>query len=54
MSLINIAIKAGWILHDIWIIDGLIGGLPKAFAVDFNIKKIAPKIHEYAIVLRKP
>ena len=54
VDLINIAIKAGWILHDIWIIDGLIGGLPKAFAVDFNIKKIAPKIHEYAIVLRKP
>lgn len=46
--------RAGWGLHDIWIIDGLVGGLPKAFAVDFNRQRIAPKVHEYAIVFRKP
>lgn len=46
--------RAGWVLHDTWIIDGLVGGLPKAFAVDFNMKRIAPKVHEYALVFRKP
>lgn len=46
--------RAGWILHDTWIIDGLVGGLPKAFAVDFNMKRIAPKVHEYALVFRAP
>lgn len=46
--------RAGWQLADTWIIDGLVGGLPKAFAVDFNMKRIAPKVHEYALVFRKP
>jgi hypothetical protein len=46
--------RAGWELVDTWIIDGLVGGLPKAFAVDFNIKRIAPKVHEFALVFRKP
>lgn len=46
--------RAGWVLSDTWIIDGLVGGLPKAFAVDFNMKRIAPKVHEYALVFRKP
>jgi hypothetical protein len=46
--------RAGWELADTWIIDGLVGGLPKAFAVDFNMKRIAPKVHEYALVFRKP
>jgi DNA modification methylase len=45
--------RAGWTLCDTWIIDGLVGGLPKAFAVDFNLKRIAPKVHEYALVFRK-
>ncbi len=44
--------RAGWTLVDTWIIEGLVGGLPKAFAVDFNTKRIAPKIHEYALVFR--
>lgn len=44
--------KVGYRLHDIWIIDGLVGGLPKAFGVDFNSKRLAPKVHEYLIVLR--
>lgn len=45
--------RAGWVLHDTWIIEGLVGGLPKAFGVDFNLKRIAPKVHEYALVFRK-
>lgn len=45
--------QAGWQLTDTWIIDGLVGGLSKVFAVDFNTKRIAPKIHEYALVFRK-
>lgn len=51
---IQIAENAGWVLHDTWIIDGLVGGLPKAFAVDFNLKKIAPKVHEYVLVFKAP
>src|SRR5262245_34063780 len=46
--------RAGWTLTDTWIIEGLVGGLPRAFAVDFNKKRIAPKVHEYALVFRKP
>jgi len=46
--------RAGWVLTDTWIIEGLVGGLPKAFGVDFNLKRIAPKVHEYALVFRKP
>lgn len=51
---INLFTRAGWELHDTWIIEGLVGGLPKAFGVDFNLKRIAPKVHEYALVFRKP
>lgn len=46
--------QAGWVLTDLWIIEGLVGGLPKTFAVEFNSKRIAPKVHEYALVFRKP
>jgi len=45
---------AGWLHVDTWIIDGLVGGLTKAFAVSFNNRKIAPKIHEYAAVFKCP
>ena len=45
--------RAGFELYDTWIIDGLVGGLPRAFAVDFNLKRIAPKVHEYALVFRR-
>jgi hypothetical protein len=51
---IRIAQEAGWVYHDMWIIDGLVGGLPRAFAVHFNLKRIAPKTHEYALVFRSP
>lgn len=46
--------RAGWVLVDTWIIKGLVGGLPKAFAVGWNMKRIAPKVHEYALVFRCP
>lgn len=49
---ISLFTRAGYALHDLWVIEGLVGGLPKAFAVDFNNKRIAPRVHEYAIVLR--
>lgn len=51
---INLFTRAGWVLTDTWIISGLVGGMSKAFAVDFNLQRIAPKLHEYALVFRKP
>lgn len=51
---IQLFTRAGWVLHDSWIVWGLVGGLPRAFAVDFNMKRIAPKIHEYVLVFKKP
>lgn len=44
--------RAGWKPHDTWIIEGLIGGLPKVFAAKSNAGKIAPKVHEYGLVFR--
>jgi hypothetical protein len=52
-DLIPVMRKAGYYLHDIWIISGLVGGMPKAFAVSFNEQQIAPKVHEYALVFKK-
>jgi hypothetical protein len=46
--------RAGWEIADTWIVDGLIGGMSKAFAVNFNTKRIAPKVHEYCLVFRAP
>lgn len=46
--------RAGWVMHDLWVIKGLVGGLPKLFGVDFNMKRIAPKCHEYCLVFKKP
>jgi len=46
--------RAGWVMHDVWIIESLIAGLPKIFALEFNQRKIAPKNHEYALVFKKP
>lgn len=52
-DLIRAFTRAGWRLHDLWIVDGLVGGLPQVFAADFNSRRVAPKVHEYAIVFRK-
>lgn len=44
--------RAGYRMHDVWIIEGLVAGLPRAFAVSFNMRRIAPRLHEYALVFR--
>lgn len=51
---ISLFCRAGWKLRDTWIIHGLVGGLPKAFAVKWNMERIAPKVHEYALVFQCP
>jgi DNA modification methylase len=53
-DLIHVYTKAGWLLHDTWIIDGVVSGLSNIFAVDFNMKRLAPRVHEYILVFRKP
>lgn len=45
--------EVGWHMRDMWIIEGLVGGLPKVFGVNSNLGRIAPKVHEYAIVFQK-
>jgi DNA modification methylase len=50
---IRIFQAVGWELVDLWVIDQLVSGLSKAFAVSFNMKRLAPKVHEYALVFRK-
>jgi hypothetical protein len=47
---IRIFSEAGYRLDDVWIVEGLVGGLRRVFGVDSNLKRIAPKVHEYAIV----
>lgn len=44
---------AGWAVHDIWIIDGL-ATLRRAFAVGSVRARVAPRVHEYALVFRAP
>ncbi len=44
--------RAGWVLHDLWVVRGLLSGMPQIFAVDHNLKRRAPKLHEYAIIFR--
>jgi hypothetical protein len=46
--------RAGYTPHDVWIVDGVVSGLVRAFAVDRNAKRIAPKTHEYALVFTVP
>lgn len=52
-DVIRIYEEAGWKLYDLWILDEIVSGLVKIFACGFNSKKMAPKIHEYALVFRK-
>lgn len=49
---IRVMQQAGYTMHDTWIIDGLIGGLSRVWAVQFNRQKTAPKVHEYALVFK--
>jgi DNA modification methylase len=52
VDIVNLMRDVGYRPHDVWIIEGLLAGLPKAFAVNFNLKRIAPKVHEYCLVFR--
>lgn len=44
--------RAGWTMHDSWIVDGLVGGMSKVFAVNRAKSRVAPKVHEYCLVFR--
>lgn len=46
--------RAGYVVHDNWIIEGLVGGMRRVFGVDSNLSKLPPRIHEYAIVFKVP
>jgi hypothetical protein len=45
--------RAGWSIHDVWVVEGLVTGLARVFAVDKINSMIAPKVHEYLIVAHK-
>jgi hypothetical protein len=45
---------AGWALHDVWVIEGLVTGMARVFAVSFTEQRIAPRVHEYALVFQRP
>lgn len=46
--------KAGFNVIDVAVLSGgLVSGIARAFAVDFNLKRILPKVHEYLIIARK-
>lgn len=53
-DIISLFQRAGWELWDTWIVKGLVGGLPKAFAVSFNLRRFAPKFHEYVLIFKRP
>lgn len=43
---------AGWKLHDVWVLDQIVAGSNRIFAVSSCLKKRAPRVHEYALVFR--
>lgn len=45
--------RAGWTIADVWIISGLVGQLPRIYALQKNLLRTAPRVHEYALVFRK-
>ena len=53
-DLINAGIRAGWHCHDIWILKDVVASASRVFAVSRNLKKVAPRVHEYALIFRKP
>jgi len=51
---VNLLQEAGFIPRDMWVIEGLIVGFSRIFAVRTVVEtKIAPRNHEYAIVVTK-
>jgi len=51
-DVIKIFQDAGYQMRDIWIIEGLINTLMRAYAVQFNEARRVPRIHEYAMVFQ--
>ena len=49
---IRLFMDAGYTMHDTWIIDGLVGGISRVWAVQRNTRRITPRVHEYALVFR--
>jgi hypothetical protein len=45
---------AGWAPHDVWILANGMSGLNRLLATSRNVARIAPKVHEYALVFRRP
>ncbi len=49
---ISAFVRAGYTLTDTWILDALVSRIAIVFAQDHNRKRVAPKVHEYALVFR--
>ena len=49
---IELMAAAGYTMHDLWVVDQLVVGLSRAFAVSYNNRKVAPKTHEFLLVFR--
>lgn len=45
--------RAGWTVQDWWIVDGLVAGTSRAFAVDFTMQGFAARLHESCVVFMK-
>jgi len=53
-DVIDLMERAGWRVHDIWILHSITANLPSLYAVKTLERGIAPKVHEYALVFVKP
>lgn len=51
---IDIFKAAGWRYHDLWVLDQVVAGSNRIFAVSTSNKKRAPRVHEYALVFKPP
>lgn len=46
--------RAGWEPFDVWIVEGLVGGISKVYAGERISRRYAPKAHEYVMIFRAP
>lgn len=53
-DLMRVLDEVGYELIDVWVVEGLVAGLPRAFAVSHLQQRIAPKAHEYVLIARAP
>ena len=51
-DLIRLLPEIGYTYADLWILDGLVGGIPRAYAVKYYSRKLVPRVHEYLLVFR--